>query len=368
MDTPIERTFVIVGGGTAGWMAAATLSHALKGKGKVRLVESEEIGTVGVGEGTIPPIQFFNRLLGINEREFVQATQATFKLGVQFRNWGRLGHEYFHHWNPARLGALPEKDEAADYWLSEGFTDYYARALLLRAGIVTPAQFAGQWNQMLDRYARASDRGLTNVDMTARYYDNSALHDLPYQRGAMLAALWNRRLREASTGRYGLDDVMRSMERPEKAAADRDVVVAFVAAARAFGLDVTDDIRRYVTEGQPIALPADTFGRCATVEDVAVPDFDLGFDYAATQQAQNRITGVRPGSRAYAAGVRDGMTLLALLSGDSNDSSVPVVLRVADGESTRIVRFQPIGTTVTAMQHVRVASESAACAATLSGE
>lgn len=96
MDTPIERTFVIVGGGTAGWMAAATLSHALKGKGKVRLVESEEIGTVGVGEGTIPPIQFFNRLLGINEREFVQATQATFKLGVQFRNWGRLGHEYFH--------------------------------------------------------------------------------------------------------------------------------------------------------------------------------------------------------------------------------------------------------------------------------
>ncbi len=97
MDPKPYRKFVVVGGGTAGWIAAATLVHALRGHlAEVVLVESEEIGTVGVGEATIPPIQFMNSLLGIDEIDFIKKTQATFKLGIQFRNWGKLGAEYFH--------------------------------------------------------------------------------------------------------------------------------------------------------------------------------------------------------------------------------------------------------------------------------
>ena len=91
------RKVVIAGGGTAGWMAAAALSR-LAGNGitTVELVESEEIGTVGVGEATIPPIKTFNAMLGIDEDEFVAATQGTFKLGIEFAGWHREGSAYIH--------------------------------------------------------------------------------------------------------------------------------------------------------------------------------------------------------------------------------------------------------------------------------
>jgi tryptophan halogenase len=131
------RSLLVVGGGTAGWMAAAALTKLMP-QLEVKLAESDEIGIVGVGEATIPPIGFFNAMLEVDEDEFVRATRATYKLGIEFVDWTRLGDRYFHPFGPygANLGI-----DFQHLWLkarSEGdpapLDDYSIAAVAARSG------------------------------------------------------------------------------------------------------------------------------------------------------------------------------------------------------------------------------------------
>jgi tryptophan halogenase len=109
------RKILIVGGGTAGWMTAALFGKLFQGLYDIEVVESEQIGTVGVGEATIPAIKKYNELVQLDEVEFMKRTNGTFKLGVQFVDWTRPGHSYIHGFGV--IGQDWEWLRCHHYWL-----------------------------------------------------------------------------------------------------------------------------------------------------------------------------------------------------------------------------------------------------------
>lgn len=168
---------VIAGGGTAGWITAAALSHQLGEALDITLVESLEIGTIGVGEATIPPMRTFHRLLGINEQEFMRATNATFKLGIQFENWKKIGEKYFHSFGITGKQTLVT--DFIHFWLrgrklgiADEFGNYcleYKAALENRFTINDQAKLNYAFHLDAGRYAaflraRAEARGVVRVE------------------------------------------------------------------------------------------------------------------------------------------------------------------------------------------------------------
>jgi tryptophan halogenase len=180
------RKVVIVGGGTAGWMAAAGLAHALKGSQcAIELIESDDIGTVGVGEATVPHLRAFNDTLRIDEVEFVRAVRGTFKLGIQFVDWGQIGDRYIHgfgtighdyrglsfHHYWLKLHLAGKASDLGDYSLNtaaaplgkfmSGASDVPAGSPLSRIAYAYHFD-AGLYAQYLRRYAEA--RGVKRIE------------------------------------------------------------------------------------------------------------------------------------------------------------------------------------------------------------
>ena len=177
------RHILIVGGGTAGWMTAAALAHALPRDCTITLVESEEIGTVGVGEATIPPIRLFNETLGIAEADFLRETKGSYKLGIEFVDWAKTGHRYFHpfgtfgkpfdmvdvhqHWLRARAaGSTVPLDDLAMAW-GAASRDRFAPPMVDPRSVGSTFDYAyhfdaGLYAAFLRRYAEA--RGVIRVE------------------------------------------------------------------------------------------------------------------------------------------------------------------------------------------------------------
>jgi predicted metalloprotease with PDZ domain len=247
-----------------------------------------------------------------------------------------LAHELFHAWNPARLG---KPMGPRGYWLSEGFTDFYARRLLQRARLISPTGFASAWNETFRAYGVSPAKTMPGAQAAEAFWTDPDAEKVPYQRGAMLAALWDWRLRQRG---LSLDTVVSAQAEAFRSAPDAALTELFIAAMAGKGVDVRGDLARYIDEGAAIDLPEDIFAPCGRLETATASRFELGFEPVPTPDGTLKIARMKPGSAAYRAGLRDGMTILRKVAGTNGDSTQPyeLLVRSTDSSATTI-RFLP---------------------------
>jgi len=267
-----------------------------------------------------------------------------------------LAHEFFHAWNPNRLGS--RSLGPGQYWFSEGFTDFYARRILAREGLITPQRFVDLWNDMLRAYALSPVRTMSGAEAAKAFWTDPDAEKLPYQRGALLAALWDERLRAKSDS---LDAVLRAQAQSAATQVDASPVDLFIAAMAERGLDVRPDIAAFAERGDPIALGADTFAPCAELTEVSTPRFDLGFTPKLGADGLYTVTALRPGGPAQRAGLGEGDLILAKLAGTNGDATRAYDLKVrgSDG-AVRMIRFLPQGDATVTYPQLRLRPEAAA--------
>lgn len=251
-----------------------------------------------------------------------------------------LAHESMHTWIPGLIGGMPREGEASDYWLSEGFTDFYTGRLLVREGVWTPADFAADLNQTLLAYAQSPVRNEPNARVIADFWNDQDVQKLPYQRGRLLAVIWDARLRAAGRS---LDDVVLEMRARARGGDPLKAAQMLPIVASMLGLDVESDLAAFVEAGTPIALPEDVFAPCGRVVTREARQFHRGFDVDATLANNGVISGVDPALPAYAAGMRDGMVLVRRDGGEIGNAEVEIAYVVRDGDQERTLRYMPRG-------------------------
>jgi predicted metalloprotease with PDZ domain len=259
-----------------------------------------------------------------------------------------IAHENLHTWISRRIGGFPAQDDDLEAWLNEGFTEAYTARILLEAGLWTPAQFVADWNHALVRYGASPARGESNTRILADRHRDPDIEWLPYDRGRILAVLWDRKLRNVSHGRVGLDDVMRAqvlraaMNDAKGDAVSADALLPIVVR-QVSGMDLSTDIASYVDRGDLPVLPENAFGPCVKVVQVTRPAFDHGFDFLATVKAHGRLTGLETGGPAERAGLREG-DRLHFDEVYSNDSTLALSYGVDNADGTRRqVSYKPEG-------------------------
>jgi predicted metalloprotease with PDZ domain len=282
----------------------------------------------------------------------------------QFELRNTLAHEHLHSWVARRLGG-------GNAWFREGLTEYLARLVNLRAGAYSVEDFARRWNAALLRYANSPLRLATDAEADPIFLGNNDAERIAEDRGSMMAALLDYRLRNGSNGKVNLTDLLvRVKQEFDAGRGEGDGPARLVKTARDLsGIDLQRDIDRHLVRGEELLLPADLFADCATVATIDLPKYDRGFAKGSFGKA---VEGVDPESRAYAAGLRDGMVLVKREEGAVGDSRVELVYRVKDGSTERLIRYRPAGKGIVRLQEIRLqrglaAAAAAECATSMSG-
>jgi predicted metalloprotease with PDZ domain len=272
-----------------------------------------------------------------------------------------LAHEVMHDWLPRRLRLVPGPGEAPPVefssfhdvrydWFHEGFTEYLARRVLVRAGLATEDWFAQRLNDDLRTLATHPYRALPahglEAAVRARTYTN--LHQrISYHRGTLLAFRWDAAVRRASGGRADLVDVIRRLLAESAGTGGRIDRPRFERVVSSFGVPAAADVARHALGGEPIPVDSTGLGPAWVLRTRPVPLPDAGFDVPASTVGR-RAVGVDPRGAAYAAGLRDGMTIVRVDEPQSRDAApdAPLTAVVREGDAERAITIVPRATQV----------------------
>ena len=283
--------------------------------------------------------------------------------------WSRLArfavaHEIAHAWiGVAGSGVRLDGPGGAAYWFTEGFTVHYTRALLLRDGLATPAEFLDDLRERTERFLVNPDKALPDEAIVKGFFKSDTINKLPYDRGMLYAAEVDAAIRARSGGKRSLDEVILALldraralgkqaaVAADPAAKDAPAVVTAPLPAEAFreivGVELGPEGQaRYdavIVRGEAPAPPSDAYGPCFKAVKKAIPRFELGFDAASYRD--DKLAGLVKGSAADRAGLREGDHVKG--SGVMiGVTSQPVTMSVDRGGKMKAISFLPRGPTV----------------------
>jgi predicted metalloprotease with PDZ domain len=270
---------------------------------------------------------------------------------------GVLAHETFHAWNSHKMGPRTGSEYQAS-WFSEGFTSYYQTLILFRAGLMPFPDYVDTVNARLRDYELNEGTNVPLEEFIRRHSaKDSDLHALDYRRGAVLALWLDATIRQKTSGRASLDNVMFDLVREESAYEQKHIARQlpftnkriFHAISKHAGRKSTKVLRQSVEQGGSLRVPEGSLGPCVQSRVETLAKFDAGFDQAVLKQGNKIVSGVEPGSEAYKAGLRDGQELTAW-SIHNNDSTKQIRLTIKNSDGNQVITYYPQGEKVSVQQ------------------
>ena len=252
-----------------------------------------------------------------------------------------ISHEHFHTWNNHKI----PYDGPKYYWISEGFTDYYAALFLLRAGIISIEKYIKTYNDIISKYYRSPIRNESIESIVGKRHSKEiGFIKIPYWKGTIIAHNWNCQIKESTSGKASLDNIMFDLLRESiktKKSTTEEKINRIIK--KYIGRDVYEDIKKYVDKGQTVPLDKNALGPCCKIKKIKLKELHVGFDGPKSIKSKI-IQGVEIGGPAHEAGLRDGQVILEEHTSipPQVDELITMKLKEKDGK-IKTVKYYPVG-------------------------